>query len=161
MEDIKINDNIMDILNNPNLQKVDEYVEILEKTNEFTVAISDIFREVYNALEDGVLTLNEIRKIGVKMFSFLVKLKDNKFKFEGLSSEESNKLKELIKEDLDNFLTNLVVKAIKIIKKRAPNLAGKINENDIRLIVGTIVDTANFSIEIIEDKCPSIFVCCK
>ena len=135
------------ILKNPRFLEIQKYVDILAETGEFTSALADLEREIMKSVEDAKVTKNEIRKVSVRMFKVLKMLYDKNFKFKTLNSNQSEKLRHLLRDHIEEILTVLVVKAVNAMRKHVPELdIIELNEEDIELIVGTIVDTAEWSI---------------
>jgi hypothetical protein len=157
---IEMNGILKNIVTNPRFKDVEKYVDILADTNEFTHALAILQREIIKSMEDAKITKNEIRKISVKMFYVLKLLNDKNFKFRGLDSNKNEKLKDLLRLHMEELLTVLVVKAIQKLTEKYPLLdLVDLQEDDIELIVGTIIDTAEWSIQSLSKKCSCLPFC--
>lgn len=153
---IEIDGILETIIENPKYREIKEYTDILAETDEFSFALADLEKEITNSFFDLTITKNEIRKISVKMFKVLKILHDKNYKF-----KKSRNLTDLLRTHLEEILTVLVVKTIDLLQKHIPELyIYKLNEEDIKLIVGTIVDTAEWSIKITRKSWKKIFLCC-
>ena len=155
---VQIDGPLKNIIDNPKFKYIKDYVNILAETGEFSAAIADLEREIVSSIEDSKITKNEIRKISVKMFHVIKLLFDKKFKFKSLNEEKSRQLKDLLSDHMHEILTYLVVTAVDALKKKNKNfdIIG-LNEEDIELIVGTIVDTAEWAINLTPSNW---FSCC-
>lgn len=159
---IEIDGILETILKNPKFQEIQQYVDILAETGEFATALANLEREIMLSIKDAKITKNEVRKISVKMFKVLKMLSDKNFKFTSLDSNNSKKLRNLLKDHFEEILTVLVIKAVKYIKINMPELdIIGLNDEDIELIVGTIVDTAEWSIDLVKKNWFKWFPCCK
>ena len=72
-----------------------------------------------------------------------------------------DKLKDLLVNHLEEILTVLIIKALEQIKKHFPDLSTiNLSQDDIELIVNTIIDTAEWSINITKKKWSKWIPCC-
>lgn len=158
---IEINSVLKKIFTSPKFIYLREYVDIITETTEFSLALVNLEKEIYISVKDSKITKNEIRKISVKMFHVLKLLNDKNFKFKKIDNDKSRLLKELLKENMEELLTSLVAKALDKMKDKHPDtFFTNMDEEDIELIVGTIVDTAEWSIEIAKEKWSKFCSCC-
>jgi hypothetical protein len=134
--------NIADIVNNPNFKDFQKYIDALAETDEFFNAFANIEKEIVKSLEDSVISNDEMQIIGIKTFNFVKLLYDKKFKFKKLNNE---KIKNLIKNDLEKLLLVLISKIINKINETYPNI--EIN-TDIELIIKTIVQTTEITLNL-------------
>lgn len=151
---IEIDGILKNIITHPKFKYIQNYADVLAETGEFSEILINLEKEIMVSVEDGKITKNEIRKIGVKMFYVLKILHDKNFKFKSLDDKSNVKLKNLLRTHFTELLTYLIVEAVNIIKKREPTLnIIDLTGEDIELIVGTIVDTAEWSINITKKSC--------
>lgn len=141
--------NIADIVNNPNFDHFQKYIDVLAETDEFFNAFADIEREIVKSLEDSLISNDEMQIISIKTFNFIKLLYDKDFKFK-INNE---KIKNLLKNDLEKLLVALISKIINKIKKSYPNI--EIN-SDIELIIKTIVQTTEITLNLSKKN----FRCC-
>ena len=135
-------EHILDIINNPNFKDFQKYIDALAETDEFFNAFANIEKEIVKSLEDSVISNDEMQIIGIKTFNFVKLLYDKKFKFKKLNNE---KIKNLIKNDLEKLLLVLISKIINKINETYPNI--EIN-TDIELIIKTIVQTTEITLNL-------------
>ena len=133
---------IADIVNNPHFKDFQKYIDVLAETNEFFNVFVDIEKEIVKSLEDSVISNIEMQIIGIKTFHFVKLLYDKKFKFKKLNNE---KIKNLIKNDLEKLLLVLISKILNKINDSYPNI--EIN-TDIELIIKTIVQTTEITLNL-------------
>ena len=133
---------IADIVNNPHFKDFQKYIDVLAETNEFFNVFVDIEKEIVKSLEDSVISNIEMQIIGIKTFHFVKLLYDKKFKFKKLNNE---KIKNLLKNDLEKLLLVLITKILNKINDSYPNI--EIN-SDIELIIKTIVQTTEITLNL-------------
>ena len=133
---------IADIVNNPHFKDFQKYIDVLAETNEFFNVFVDIEKEIVKSLEDSVISNIEMQIIGIKTFHFVKLLYDKKFKFKKLNNE---KIKNLLKNDLEKLLLVLISKILNKINDSYPNI--EIN-TDIELIIKTIVQTTEITLNL-------------
>jgi len=133
---------IADIVNNPHFKDFQKYIDVLAETNEFFNVFVDIEKEIVKSLEDSVISNIEMQIIGIKTFHFVKLLYDKKFKFKKLNNE---KIKNLLRNDLEKLLLVLITKILNKINDSYPNI--EIN-SDIELIIKTIVQTTEITLNL-------------
>lgn len=133
---------ITDIVNNPHFKDFQKYIDVLAETNEFFNVFVDIEKEIVKSFEDSVISNIEMQIIGIKTFNFVKLLYDKKFKFKKLNNE---KIKNLLRNDLEKLLLVLITKILNKINDSYPNI--EIN-SDIELIIKTIVQTTEITLNL-------------
>lgn len=158
---IEIDGILETILKNEKFQEIQKYVDVLAETGEFAKSLANLEREIIYSIKDAQITKNEVRKIGIKMFKVLKMLYNKNYKFKKVDGNQSKKLKDLLVNHLEEILTVLIIKALEQIKKHFPDLSTiNLSQDDIELIVNTIIDTAELSINITKKKWSKWIPCC-
>lgn len=149
--------NINDIINDPLFNDFQKYINILAETGEFSNAIVDIEQNIIESLEDYKISNYEMQFIAIKAFNIIKLLYDKKFKFKKLDSNNSKKIKDLLRNDMKKLLLFIISNILNKIKEKYPELT---IDCDLQLIINTIVNTAELTLNLSKKSKFYKYICC-
>lgn len=133
-----------------NIAEVEKYINTIVETKEFEQSYTQFKDEISLSLADGIITLEELKNISVKMFALVHALQHLKFKFDGSTK---TKLKTALTNYLTDILTNLIIHALNKVIEEFPTVKTLVTVDQIHYLVSALVSTAELSIELSTGTC--------